>query len=64
MEEEYGYVPVLIEYRVRQIEISLKELLKVERDRENERRDFFWKSILGPIIVGISMLIAQHTWRN
>jgi hypothetical protein len=81
MEEQPGYVPTLIEWRVREVEAQLKQVdLKIdqillhERNREKEqqeheaeqrkdRSDFFWKSIIGPAIIGLILVIAQHYWK-
>lgn len=80
MEEQPGYVPTLIEWRVREVEKQIKQLdskidevLQHERKREKEqqdhedeqrkdRSDYFWKSIIGPVIVGLLLVLSQHFW--
>jgi len=80
VEEQPGYVPTLIEWRVREVEKQIKQLdskidevLQHERKREKEqqdhedeqrkdRSDYFWKSIIGPVIVGLLLVLSQHFW--
>jgi hypothetical protein len=84
MEDHPGYPIALLEWRIRELEKLIREVLdnekkreeenkkrdeeerkdrlKKEGERKKERQDFFWKSIIGPVIVGLLLILSQHFW--